>query len=102
MHDWKPGDKAVRVKNNDIISEENQPKIGSIYEVKQVMMIEFGDLGEGLGLYLPDAPPNTDRSHVWYAGSFRPVIHDKQEKCEEEFLALLKRGKVRRVQSTNR
>lgn len=102
MHDWKPGDRAVRVKNTDIDLEEDQPKIGSIYEVKQVMMTEFRGQGEGLGLYLPDAPPNTNRSHVWYAGYFRPVLHDKREKCEEEFLTLLEKGKVRHVQSTNR
>lgn len=96
-YQWNVGDKAVRVEHGPNPEKLVLPEIGKIYTVAGMKVAKFcsgiGESKEYLGLILPDAPPNKRGDHCWGAHTFRPVIHDKPEKCDEEFLTLLKKGK---------
>lgn len=92
MTDWKVGDEAVCVKSAERTFE------GRVYTIKAICppgrRDEDGFLNDTNDLHLrfEELPK---RVSYWSSSMrFRKVVRDKQEKCEPEFVTLLKRSKV--------
>jgi hypothetical protein len=90
MSDWQVGDLAVCVDagHNKMI------ETGKVYRVEAVRVAPAGYSDTGsLGLVLEGICSN-DRGGGYHATRFRKIAPDKPEACEDEFVTLLKRGKV--------
>lgn len=97
MTDWQVGDLAVCVSNEpcDCCGMHlPAPEIGQVLTVAGVKACEGS-----LFLLLPDGPTTRDGIHTndpWFAASeYRKVVKDAHEACEEEFITLLRKSRVR-------
>ena len=87
MSDWQVGDLAVCVdaRPNEEFGDQSDLVLGGTYTVTRIVL-------SGLGLWLREA--DHGNFLAFRAERFRKVTPDKHEACEDEFVTLLKRGKV--------
>ena len=92
MSDWQVGDLAVCVAEGSWGGwygsplEGSPPRNGEVFRVIGIRNVS------GITALLLDRYEGTD---LWAsAHSFRKITPDKHEACEDEFVTLLKRGKV--------
>jgi hypothetical protein len=106
MYQWKVGDKAVCVEGGDLCPGLGRPELqfpvqGEIYTVTKIYIEnKFVSIGPKPALVLKEVPKSDGGG--WIHTRFRPVVHDKAEKCEEDFMTLLKRSKNKDVQPSKK
>jgi hypothetical protein len=99
---WQVGDLAVCVDDAPCpcCGQQQAVRKGNIYTVSEVsLQPESEDYEEVVYLRLAEIPPQRGISHGHLnevdCECFRKVVRDKHEACENEFVTLLKRTKVR-------
>lgn len=93
MTDWKVGDEAVCVDARPRRwSYSNPLRENAVYTVIRVTHDRCPHYGQAVGLVLAEL--STEAPGGFFAERFRKVVKDKHEKCEDEFITLLKRSKV--------
>ena len=101
-YQWKVGDKAVCIRKDGWMCRYSDgslrpspfrcPDFHEIIPVRGTTVQGDGNVGLYLEGYSDQKARNGEGVN-YGAGNFRPLIHDKPEECEEEFLTLLKKGK---------
>jgi hypothetical protein len=94
MSDWQVGDLAVCVRAGRLVNNLGVvgDGTGRLQEGKTYRVIGLGALG---GLIIDGVPCDRERyGWGWNPDRFRKVKPDKHEACEDEFVTLLKRGRV--------
>lgn len=84
---WKAGMLAVCISefSESARTEPHFPVVGNVYRVSAVRVG-----ATMLGLVLDQVPCSS--SYGWWADRFRPAVEDR-DRCEDEFITLLKRSK---------
>ena len=94
MSDWQVGDLAVCVDDRDCRKLAN----GRVYGVVEVIppgSVSSDGVPNSTGITGLRLAGVQNRPHcAWSEYRFRKVRPDKHEACEDEFVTLLKRGKV--------
>lgn len=94
---WEVGDKAVCI--DDSPAKDNPSIPGTPLILKKVYTVTKVGISDGIvtkGSVCLRIDDGTSLGTFWTASRFRKVIKDKEEKCEEEFVTLLNRSKVRK------
>ena len=87
MPSWEVGDLALCLKMSGFL---RHPSV----EPGRIFKVEAVEFSEGtLGIILEGAH-SRHRSRAHVASSFRKILPDKHEACEEEFVTLLRKSKV--------
>jgi hypothetical protein len=99
MSDWQVGDLAVCVdatsriaRTGTSLAEGQVYRVSGLHMPGKLVRSDFGSPAD-LGLFLVGLR-SVSTSGAFDARRFRKVTPDKHEACEDEFVTLLKRGKV--------